>query len=68
MTLLDNNANRKTWTTQDECSFVRQLYEWRGPERLRLYIESCALRVRWAGMDKSVVLATARRLLANGGV
>ena len=66
MTLLDNNAHRKAWTTQDECTFIRQLYEWCGPERLHLYIQSCAQRRRWDGIDKGVVLKTARRVLSHG--
>lgn len=66
MTLIDPNASRTSWTTQDECTFVRHLYEWRGPERLQNYLDSCRLRRRWGAIDKRVALATARRLLANG--
>jgi hypothetical protein len=29
------NPGRRRWTTQDECTFIRQLYEWRGPEVLQ---------------------------------
>lgn len=60
------NPGRQLWTTQDECTFVRQLYEWRGPEVLQNYIASCRLRKRWDGMDAGVVLATARRVLSHG--
>lgn len=59
------NPGRQQWTTHDECTFVKQLYEWRGPEVLRRYIDSCRLRQRWDGIDKKVALATARRVLAN---
>lgn len=65
MTRIDCNAHRKAWTTHDECIFVRQLYEWHGPPRLKNYIDSCQLRRRWDQIDPTVALATARRLLDN---
>lgn len=59
------NPGRLAWTTHDECTFVKQLYEHRGAEWVRRYIESCDLRVRWDGIDPQVARVTARRLLAK---
>ena len=66
--------SRSAWTTTDELKHIKMIGHHRDRKKevslnekyelLRGYLNGCELRTDWRGMDRTVVLAYARKQLA----